>query len=256
MRILNPEFPLQEFFQRLKNELSLLLLDYDGTLAPFQTDPAQAQPYSGVMDKIQQIISLGKTRVIIMSGRSIADLLPFIKLKPMPELWGVHGSERRAVNGQQTTLSITEKQLAGLKKCEDGLQRLEKKTSALAAHWRGLASEEQQTLEKKILAKWGKLAPEHDLEVHSFDGGLELRPIGINKGKAVETLLQEDPRSLAAYLGDDLTDEDAFIALERKGLKVLVRKELRQTAADLNLIPPNELIKFFDNWIEAKWNPI
>ncbi|MBU1936081.1 trehalose-phosphatase, partial [bacterium] len=52
-----------------------------------------------------------------------------------------------------------------------------------------------------------------------------------------------------AYLGDDLTDEDAFRVLKGKGLGVLVRPEFRPTTADLWLQPPDDLIEFLKNWI-------
>jgi trehalose-6-phosphatase len=51
-----------------------------------------------------------------------------------------------------------------------------------------------------------------------------------------------------AYLGDDLTDEDAFRALKGKGLSVLVRKESRTTEADCWLKPPDELLDFLKKW--------
>jgi len=53
---------------------------------------------------------------------------------------------------------------------------------------------------------------------------------------------------VAAYLGDDLTDEDAFKQLGQRGLKVLVRKVLRDTLADIWLEPPDELIWFLKKW--------
>jgi trehalose-phosphatase len=86
----------------------------------------------------------------------------------------------------------------------------------------------------------------------SFDGGIELRPPGITKARAVEELLNETPSPrTAAYLGDDATDEDAFNALKGKGLSVLVGKEYRPTRADLWLTPPEELIGFLAKWQES-----
>jgi trehalose 6-phosphate phosphatase len=56
---------------------------------------------------------------------------------------------------------------------------------------------------------------------------------------------------LSAYLGDDVTDEDAFKALANKGLRALVREQLRETVADIWLIPPVELREFLKRWIKA-----
>ena len=62
---------------------------------------------------------------------------------------------------------------------------------------------------------------------------------------------EDPPDTVSAYLGDDLTDEDAFDAIKRKGLAVLVRKEERITRADIRLTPPEELLAFLDRWLSA-----
>jgi trehalose 6-phosphate phosphatase len=51
-----------------------------------------------------------------------------------------------------------------------------------------------------------------------------------------------------AYLGDDVTDEDAFRAVKGRGLAVLVRAEYRRTAADIWIKPPHELKNFIGRW--------
>jgi len=54
-----------------------------------------------------------------------------------------------------------------------------------------------------------------------------------------------------AYLGDDLTDEDAFAAMGNRGLSILVRGEVRRSCARFWLRPPEELLHFLDEWIAA-----
>jgi trehalose-phosphatase len=66
----------------------------------------------------------------------------------------------------------------------------------------------------------------------------------------VEAILSEEPEDVpVAYLGDDLTDEDAFVAVGNKGYSILVRSEVRASAAQLWLQPPEELLEFLDAWI-------
>ena len=68
----------------------------------------------------------------------------------------------------------------------------------------------------------------------------------------VRTILGESKgEPAAAYLRDDFTAEDAFMALKGKGLSVLVGKRLRDTAADIWLKPPEEMLEFLDRWIAA-----
>ena len=104
----------------------------------------------------------------------------------------------------------------------------------------------------RVLTYLPQLVEGTGLSLHEFDGGLELRPPGITKGEAVETILAEmQGETVSAYLGDDLTDEDAFAAMKGQGMGVLVRKELRETRADLWLRPPEELLDFLKRWQTA-----
>ena len=102
----------------------------------------------------------------------------------------------------------------------------------------------------KLEPEWINIANGYNLELRHFDGGLELRVPGRDKGNAVETVLSGFKKDyIASYLGDDLTDEDAFRSLKGKGLSVLVREELRDTEADIWLKPPEEMINFLSQWL-------
>jgi trehalose-phosphatase len=91
------------------------------------------------------------------------------------------------------------------------------------------------------------------LELLPFDGGLELRSVGCNKQYAVKAVLSETAEDHAiAYLGDDITDEDAFRAVKPRGLGVLVRPVFRETEADVWLKPPQELVEFMRHWAVKK----
>ncbi|RPJ43124.1 MAG: hypothetical protein EHM19_09270 [Candidatus Latescibacterota bacterium] len=97
-----------------------------------------------------------------------------------------------------------------------------------------------------------EIARSSGLELRSFDGGIELLGRGRDKGSAVRTVLAEEGADAAvAYLGDDLTDEDAFRALAGRGLRALVRAELRPSEADVWIRPPGELLAFLDRWLRA-----
>jgi trehalose-phosphatase len=96
------------------------------------------------------------------------------------------------------------------------------------------------------------LLGDYGLALQDFDGGIELRAPGHDKGEAVKTLLAEmGPNAMCAYLGDDRTDEDAFQAIRGKGLGVLVRENFVPTQADLWIKPPEELLEFLARWKSA-----
>jgi trehalose-phosphatase len=73
-----------------------------------------------------------------------------------------------------------------------------------------------------------------------------------DKGDAIDAILQELGSSVpVAFLGDDLTDEDAFESLQGHGLPILVRPEYRETKASAWIRPPEELIGFFERWLRG-----
>ena len=77
---------LDSYWQRLPSASQrVLLLDYDGTLAPFHRERDKALPYPGVREILGKIQQTGQTRLIIITGRSIKDIIPLLGLACMAE---------------------------------------------------------------------------------------------------------------------------------------------------------------------------
>jgi trehalose 6-phosphate phosphatase len=250
---------IDDFFRRLSETQSrVLFLDYDGTLAPFKKERDRAYPYEGVTERLDKLVASRVSKIVIVSGRAIEDLKPLLALKRYPEIWGSHGWENLTADGTYKLIDIDRSYLEGLKQARNFLREnelddhVEVKPASLAVHWRGVASEKILEIEKKILYNWRQLEADHRLTISEFDGGLELRVPGFNKGHVVRTVIERFPEgALSCYLGDDFTDEDAFKALPDSGLGVLVRKKFRETAAGAWIKPPEELLGFLDGWIEV-----
>lgn len=250
---------LASFWQRLSQAgQPLLMLDYDGTLAPFVEDPQQAYPYAGVTERLEGLLEQNHTRVVVVSGRPSEDLVPLLGLAAPPEIWGCHGWQQRLPSGYSRWRQLPSRAQDGLAQARQWLEQqglasyLEIKLVSLAVHWRGQPQQLRQQLETSVRHAWEPLSQGAELEIHAFDGGLELRCPGRHKGSVVSELLtaQHEPAA-AAYLGDDATDEDAFHALKGQGLSVLVRSEYRPTVADVWIRPPAELLDFLDLWLDA-----
>ncbi len=260
MKILNPEIGLNTFFTQLNNTFQkALVLDYDGTLAPFHEDPGQAYPYPGVPEMLDQIMKAAGTRLIIITGRWIKDLMPLLRLHGRPEIWGSHGIERLKTDGSYEIAPMDEDALDGLVRANEWVEqaglseRSEEKPGCLAIHWRGLDDKKMERIKKMVEPKWSLIAEGAGLSLKEFDGGLELRVPARDKGDAVKTVIEEMGRdAIIAYLGDDFTDEDAFRVIKGHGLGVLVRKTLRPTAADVWLKPPDELFNFLSLWLPER----
>jgi len=246
------------FFDRLRNaESRALLLDYDGTLAPFTPDREHAFPYPEIPELVAGIMRSG-TRVVLISGRPATELLFLSGIHPHPEIWGSHGAERLFPDGSYQVEPISADHQFALKAAVHSLNacgfssRVEVKPGGIAVHWRGLAPAERAHMEVKIRALFASAIDDHGLHLLPFDGGLELRAPGKNKGDAVSAVLQEAGSEVAAaYLGDDQTDENAFRAIKGRGVAVLVRPDPRPTVADVWLRPPEELGRFLREWLTA-----
>ncbi len=250
---------LSAFFTSLRDApRAVLLLDYDGTLAPFRIDRDAAVPYPGVPELLARIASSGRTRLAVVSGRSVQALLRLLPQSLPLELWGTHGSEHRYPDGRYVLLQpdpatqVAFRQAINIARLLGYQSALEIKPTALALHWRGRSENWIRGAQNNVLTSWRRLATRTPLEVLEFDGGVELRARGFDKGQVVRALLQEEPEGIPfAYLGDDLTDEDAFRVLRGRGLTALVRETFRPTEADLWLRPPNDLLAFLENWAKA-----
>jgi len=238
--------------------VSALLLDYDGTLSPFCLNRQQALPYPGVTALLQAIIVKGRTRVVIITGRSAREVIPLLAVQPSPEVWGCHGLERLRPDGTCETPRVEEPALRALAEADRWLRhqgldnRAEFKTGAVAFHWRDLNEAAAAEARDQVLLGWLPIAQSAPMELLEFDGGIEMRMPGFDKGDAVRTIVGEiGPEVPVAYLGDDITDERAFRALGGRGLTVLVRLEWRKTAAGLWIMPPEGLRDFLTRWRHA-----
>ncbi len=237
-----------------------LLLDYDGTLAPFRLDRYQARPWSGVRELLADIRRQGRTRIAVITGRPANEIAPLLGIGPPLEVWGLHGVDHLYPDGRRelepAPPAAREKldALRVLLKRDSLGGRFEDKENAAVMHWRGIAPHKARLIEQKTRALFEPLVSIPGLALLEFEAGVELRA-GRDKGGAVEAILKEAGRAApVAFLGDDLTDESAFCAvnsLGSPGLSVLVRHSPRETQANVWLRPPDELRQFLKAWFAA-----
>jgi len=255
-----PDDSMRAFFARLRAApRGLLMLDYDGTLAPFQVDRMAAKPAPVLLPMLRPLFASTRTRTVLVSGRPVAELLQLLPPLPIPELWGAHGGERLRPGGSLESAMLAPEALDSLTGvwarvvASPWATRAEQKPYSVALHDRGMGTDD-----RAALAAWAReaaraIAPSDGVEYHSFDGGHEFRAAWVDKSVPVRTLLDEESDAVAAYCGDDLTDEDAFKALGQRGLPVLVRAERRHdSASGLCLRSHEELAAWLQLWIEAR----
>lgn len=266
--------PLDHLFDvRLLSRRRVLILDYDGTLAPLRAPAAESAsfasaPYEGTRELLARLRAHPTARVVFVSGRPAREMADMLALTPRPEIWGVHGWEHLTASGQLVRAIVPAQaraQLDLVRAMQPKLQAagatIEDKHAAIAVHWRGRSAEQVRA----IRALTAPLEPGPDAParldgvfLQPFDGGIEVRPHGPSKGSVVRGVLREEPRdAVVAYFGDDLSDEEGFRAVAGRGLGVRVLPPSaprdtarRPTSAHLTLRAPAELHAFLARWTE------
>jgi trehalose-phosphatase len=252
---------LREFFSSFPGtSTALLLLDYDGTLADFRIDRFKARPWAGVRELLDAIQKQKKTRIAVVTGRPATEIPPMLALETPVEVWGLHGAERLYSDGRRELEVQAPEVRQALQDLRTRLKRdplgglFEDKPNAAVMHWRGRSPDEAKGIEKRTREIFEPLAKLDGLRLLEFSAGLELRA-GRDKGGAVREIIREAGTDAPiTYLGDDLTDESAFQAVnEAKAshLSVLIRRAPRKTEADVWLKPPKELREFLGMWLDA-----
>lgn len=240
----------------------VLLLDFDGTLAEFNPDPAAPELTAERLELLLAIARRPAMSLGIVSGRRLDDLRRRTRLPDHVYHAGLHGLEME-IDGIRTThpdLSDAVARMSGLADClrklleefPDGY--IEDKGASVAVHVRRLPKD----MHDRALARADVLAVPWIAKdyVRKLEGNcvVEYLPnISGHKGDAtqwiindVETKLQR--RSWVAYLGDDITDEDAFRAIT-SGIGVLIG--LRPTSATHKLDGITDVDRFL-RWLAAK----
>jgi trehalose 6-phosphate phosphatase len=250
------------FHQLAAAPRAVLALDYDGTLAPFQRRPETAFPHPGVCPLLQRIQRGGRTRLVVISGRPAAAVRDLLRMDPEPEIWGAHGWERWAPEEGLKQLPLDDGGAAILTRARTTLAahglspQTEWKRASVAVHWR--EHPQASRIAAAAHAALAPLADAPDFELLSFSAGLELRCRRCHKGTALAAVLAPEPPDVpVAYLGDDLTDEDAFAVLAGRGLAVHVVAEpvanqaSRATGAMMSVAAGAGVIGFLERWCDA-----
>ena len=238
----------------------LLLLDYDGTLADFRIDRFTARPWSGVRELLTDIQKDNRTQLRVITGRPASEINPLLQLPAPVEVWGLHGAERLYTDGrrelQKTPPEAARKleELRGTLRANPFGGRFEDKPNAAVMHWRGHSPHAARLIEQKTRALFEPAARVKGLSLLPFESGIELRA-GRDKGGAISAVAGQYPVDTpVAFLGDDLTDEPGFRAINRMSnphLSVLVRRAIRDTSAQIWLKPPDQLRWFLRQWLNA-----
>ncbi|MFA5156701.1 MAG: trehalose-phosphatase [Candidatus Omnitrophota bacterium] len=213
-----------------------VFLDFDGTLAPIAQTPSEAAIPEQAKQVIKELSELAHCKVAVISGRALEDIKSKVGLNNIIYA-GNHGLE---LEGPKIKFKspVTSRYKDMLGKIKDELQEklsgikgvfFEDKRVSFALHYRLAEPKDVLRIKSafhetvivylagnKITIKEGKMV-------------FEVRPpVEWDKGKIIMWLLARQrfgwkrEEIFPIYIGDDLTDEDAFKAIGRKGLTIFV----------------------------------
>lgn len=271
----------QKMMSKAEGKKIAVFLDYDGTLSPIVSDPEIAYMTNEMRSVVHEIGCCFPTSII--SGRSRDKVYEFVQLDNIYYA-GSHGMDimapsqplrikdskyqSKAVDRKGNKFVICQpayKHLPEIKKIQKSLKerttaiegvKIEDNKFCLSVHFRNVSDEDLSTLDEHV----NSILEEHPhFRLTSGKKVLEIRPpVNWDKGHALEYLLDSlglagSSDVLPIYIGDDVSDEDAFelIHQKRQGYSIIVTSEPRETWASHSLYDTTEVMLFLEYL--AKW---
>lgn len=240
-----------------KDRVVFIFFDYDGTLTPIADTPAEATISQDVKNLLNKLSENPAFKLAIISGRSLIDIKNLIGLKNIIYV-GNHGLE---IEGEKIKFeSQVSPRLKSIirRLYENSVKKFSKIKGALVED-KGLSiSVHYRLVDKNDMQEFMRILNE-SIEPYIVRGKIKINPgkkvydikppVVWDKGKVALWLLAREQFSkgeseiFPVYIGDDVTDEDAFRALANKGLTVFVG-EPDKTEAKFYLKDTSEVTEF------------
>jgi len=235
----------QEVSRRVREAKEIrVYLDFDGTLVDYHAHPEDVKLSREAKVALRELAKHRNVHVAIVSGRRRGVLVRHVKV-PGVRYMGLYGWEdgksrhlpRRTIQEirrSRRTLASLPAELPGIS--------IENKGISVAVHFRGASVEMRRRAENRVRRALGKF--QSNVRVIRSNDVWDVIPRQVRgKGYAVRRALRGAGREvLPIYVGDDVTDESAFVAL-RRGITVLTGPP-RKTAAQFGLRNPEEVCAF------------
>jgi trehalose 6-phosphate phosphatase len=243
---------LEAIRHRARGRRLAVFLDYDGTLTPIVQRPELAVLSEAMRRTVRELAA--HCTVAVISGRDLADVRKLVGIDSIyyagSHGFDIGGPKGRHLEHEQGTdflpaLDRAEGMLrTGLKGIPGAL--VERKKFSVAAHYREVPEEKAAAVEEAV---HHVVAAEKELRKSAGKKVFEVQPhMDWHKGKALLWLLGalelDSPQVLPFYIGDDVTDEDAFRAIYRRGIAIVVTDVPRPSAAHYSLRDSDEVRKF------------
>jgi trehalose 6-phosphate phosphatase len=242
-------------FEEYKNPTTIIVTDIDGTISTITPLPHQAvitPDMKGILNEIQRKFKL----LAIITGRSLEDALKMINIPDILYI-GNHGMEY-----QRNNEIITDKKILSyipqINNLHDKLKQeshtkipgiiIENKNTSISIHYR--STKDPKKARKIIIQTLKNIENIKELQIKEGKKIIEVRPpIGNDKGKIINKIVKNYGGNQLIYLGDDVTDVDAFKEIS----KLSNEKEIKGTSI---LVQSNETPEFVKNNAEYYVNSV
>jgi len=225
-----------------------LFLDFDGTIVDFAPRPDEVRPSPELIPALGRTAEFLGRSLAVVTGRPIAEIDHWLD-GSVAAVAGVHGAERRSVDGRRSSApdaapppSETERarsRLAEVAAANEGVF-FEDKGCTFALHFRSAPGA------RTVCTDAVNRLESPGFEVLGGSAVVELRPRGVHKGTAIAAFMAEPPFAgrTPVFVGDDVTDEDGFRAVNEMGGISILAGPLRPTAARYRLADVGRLVCF------------
>jgi len=248
----------EKLFSQVLKKRPVFFLDYDGTLTPIVSHPEDALLSDSMGSVLKELAKISK--VAIISGRDKKDVQKLVGLDELIYA-GSHGFDISGPGGMEMQNEKAKKFLFVLDEAEEELKtklsplkgsQLERKKFSIAIHYRNAAEDVVPKIKSSVDEVHNQFP---NLRKGFGKKVIELQPdIEWHKGKAVLWLMDnlelKRDEVLPFYIGDDVTDEDAFDVLQDIGIGILVDDHGHGTKANYLLHNVKEVEKFLEKVIQ------
>jgi len=256
-----PIFPgNREIFETLDKRKPAIFLDYDGTLTSIVPRPEDAILSEAMKETLRELVKV--FTVAVVTGRDKEDVENLVGLDELiyagshgyiisgPEGLSMEHPDSKKIIPKLDEIEAELKELLG--KMTEGTQ-LDRKRYAIGIHFRNARPEDEKVVYDVVEQMLEKYPGHKKGEGKKI---MEIKPdLDWHKGKAVEWILDaleisEKEDMIPIFIGDDITDEDAFETLKDKGIGILVGGHGQKTHAKYALKNVFQVREFFEKLIK------
>lgn len=232
-----------------------ILLDYDGTLAPYQKLPSLAVPSNELIELLKHLSDESSNEIVVISGRDVDTLEKWLGKLPL-NMIAEHGAcvkykggewkEQMPINTEWKDQVRPMMQLF-VDRCAGSF--IEEKKSTLAWHYRNTNSELGFMRSRELRNSLLQLTANTPLQIVDGNKVLEVRMVGVDKGAAATNMISALKPDFILGIGDDATDEDMFKALRDKAYTVKIGRA--NTSAQYTILSQREVLPFLKRFVQG-----